>query len=159
MNESQITKEKTCAFYASDYHFEIISLPYIEEQLEKNKQIIVLTENDLEESVKTVISKTNLKETKIKNIFSIDWNNDNLSKFKKIKKDIEDQKDIIIFIKGKENYIKNVNRNIEKFVSNKDNVKIVDCYDIEEVSQDIDSIMNKYEKVLSTTGEKEINKI
>ena len=159
MNESQITKEKTCAFYASDYHFEIISLPYIEEQLEKNKQIIVLTENDLEESVKTVISKTNLKETKRKNIFSIDWNNDNLSKFKKIKKDIEDQKDIIIFIKGKENYIKNVNRNIEKFVSNKDNVKIVDCYYIEEVSQDIDSIMNKYEKVLSTTGEKEINKI
>lgn len=159
MNESQITKEKTCAFYASDYHFEIISLPYIEEQLEKNKQIIVLTENDLEESVKTVISKTNLRETKRKNIFSIDWNNDNLSKFKKIKKDIEDQKDIIIFIKGKENYIKNVNRNIEKFVSNKDNVKIVDCYDIEEVSQDIDSIMNKYEKVLSTTGEKEINKI
>lgn len=159
MNESQITKEKTCAFYASDYHFEIISLPYIEEQLEKNKQIIVLTENDLEESVKTVISKTNLKETKRKNIFSIDWNNDNLSKFKKIKKDIEDQKDIIIFIKGKENYIKNVNRNIEKFVGNKDNVKIVDCYDIEEVSQDIDSIMNKYEKVLSTTGEKEINKI
>lgn len=159
MNESQITKEKTCVFYASDYHFEIISLPYIEEQLEKNKQIIVLTENDLEESVKTVISKTNLKETKRKNIFSIDWNNDNLSKFKKIKKDIEDQKDIIIFIKGKENYIKNVNRNIEKFVSNKDNVKIVDCYDIEEVSQDIDSIMNKYEKVLSTTGEKEINKI
>ncbi len=159
MNESQITKEKTCAFYASDYHFEIISLPYIEEQLEKNKQIIVLTENDLEESVKTVISKTNLKETKRKNIFSIDWNNDNLSKFKKIKKDIEDQKDIIIFIKGKENYIKNVNRNIEKFVSNKDNVKIVDCYDIEEVSQDIHSIMNKYEKVLSTTGEKEINKI
>lgn len=159
MNESQITKEKTCAFYASDYHFEIISLPYIEEQLEKNKQIIVLTENDLEESVKTVISKTNLKETKRKNIFSIDWNNDNLSKFKKIKKDIEDQKDIIIFIKGKENYIKNVNRNIEKFVSNKDNVKIVDCYDIEEVSQDIDSIMNKYEKVLSTTGEKKINKI
>lgn len=159
MNESQITKEKTCAFYASDYHFEIISLPYIEEQLEKNKQIIVLTENDLEESVKTVISKTNLKEIKRKNIFSIDWNNDNLSKFKKIKKDIEDQKDIIIFIKGKENYIKNVNRNIEKFVSNKDNVKIVDCYDIEEVSQDIDSIMNKYEKVLSTTGEKEINKI
>ena len=71
MNESQITKEKTCAFYASDYHFEIISLPYIEEQLEKNKQIIVLTENDLEESVKTVISKTNLKETKRKNIFSI----------------------------------------------------------------------------------------
>ena len=159
MNESQITKEKTCAFYASDYHFEIISLPYIEEQLEKNKQIIVLTENDLEESVKTVISKTNLKETKRKNIFSIDWNNDNLSKFKKIKKDIEDQKDIIIFIKGKENYIKNVNRNIEKFVGNKDNVKIVDCYDIEEVSQDIDSIMNKYKKVLSTTGEKEINKI
>ena len=32
MNKSKITKEKTCAFYASDYHFEMISLPYIEKR-------------------------------------------------------------------------------------------------------------------------------
>ena len=30
MNKISNTKEKTCAFYASDYHFEMISLPYID---------------------------------------------------------------------------------------------------------------------------------
>ena len=33
---SEKTKEKTCAFYASDYHFEMISLPFIEKNLESN---------------------------------------------------------------------------------------------------------------------------
>ena len=43
MNKEQETKEKICAFYASDYHFEMISLPYINKQIEENKQVIVLT--------------------------------------------------------------------------------------------------------------------
>ncbi len=29
MNKNQSTKEKSCVFYVSDYHFEMISLPYI----------------------------------------------------------------------------------------------------------------------------------
>ena len=45
MNKNQITKEKTCAFYASDYHFEMITLPYIEKKLEEHKEVVVLTEN------------------------------------------------------------------------------------------------------------------
>ena len=63
-----------------------------------------------------------------------------------------------IFIKGKENYIKNVNQNIEKWISKNENVKTIDCYDIEEVGDDINKIINEYENVLSTTGEKKIQK-
>ena len=33
-------KEKICLFFASDYHFEMISLPYINENLKKNKNEI-----------------------------------------------------------------------------------------------------------------------
>ena len=33
-----LTKEKTCAFYASDYHFEMISLPFIEKILKRIKK-------------------------------------------------------------------------------------------------------------------------
>ena len=62
MRKNQLTKEKTCAFYASDYHFEMISLPYIEKNLEDNKDIIVLTENSLEDTMRTLISNINLKE-------------------------------------------------------------------------------------------------
>ena len=159
MNKNQETKEKTCAFYASDYHFEMISLPYIEKNLEESKEILILTENNLDDTIRNLISKMKLKEDKKENILKIDWKNNDLSKFKKIKKDIEERKDIIIFIKGKENYIKNINKNIEKWTENAKSIKIIDCYDIEEIGENLDVVMDKYGKVLSTSGEKEINKI
>ena len=36
-------KEKICLFFASDYHFEMISLPYINENLKKNKNSVSLS--------------------------------------------------------------------------------------------------------------------
>ena len=114
MNKNQKTKEKICTFYASDYHFEMISLPYINKKIEENKEVIVLTENDLEETIKTLISKMNLKEEKKSKILNINWKNDDLNKFKKINNNVKEEKEMIIFIKGKENYIRNVNKNIEK---------------------------------------------
>lgn len=158
MSKNQITKEKTCAFYASDYHFEMITLPYIEKNLEENKNIVVLTENNLEETMRTLMSRINLKEEKKNNIFKINWKNDDLNKFKEIKKDVKEDKDLIILIKGKENYIKNINENIEKWISKKEKVKIIDCYDVEEVGKHFADIINQYENVLSTTGEKKIEK-
>ena len=152
------TKEKTCVFFASDYHFEMITLPFIEENLRNNKKIIVLTENDLEDTIKNLISKVNLKEEKKEKIFKIDWKNNDLKKFKEIKKEVENKEDLIIFIKGKENYIKNVNENIEKWTNKIDTVKIIDCYDVEEISEHFADIVNHYENVLSTTGERKIQK-
>ena len=158
MNKNQITKEKTCAFYASDYHFEMITLPYIEKKLEEHKEIVVLTENNLEDTMKTLISRVNLSEEKKDNINKINWKNDDLNKFKQIKNDIEMDKDLIIFVKGKENYIKNINENIKKWIESKDKVKIIDCYDVEEIGEHFTQIVEKYENVLNTTGEKKIEK-
>lgn len=152
------TKEKTCVFFASDYHFEMITLPFIEENLRNNKKIIVLTENDLEDTIKNLISKVNLKKEKKEKIFEIDWKNNDLKKFKEIKKEVENKEDLIIFIKGKENYIKNVNENIEKWTNKIDTVKIIDCYDVEEIREHFADVVNNYENVLSTTGERKIEK-
>ena len=152
------TKEKTCVFFASDYHFEMITLPFIEENLRNNKKIIVLTENDLEDTIKNLISKVNLKEEKKEKIFKIDWKNNDLKKFKEIKKEVENKENLIIFIKGKENYIKNVNENIEKWTNKTDTVKIIDCYDVEEIREHFADVVNYYENVLSTTGERKIQK-
>lgn len=157
MNKNQRTKEKICAFYASDYHFELISLPYINKNIEENKEVVVLTENNLEETMKTLISKMNLKEEKKNRILNINWKNDDLDKFRKINNDINEKKEMVIFIKGKENYIRNINKNIEKWIEKSDNIKIVDCYDMEEISEKIDSIIEEYKKVLNTKGEKIVN--
>ena len=133
--------KKICAFYASDYHFEMISLPYIEESLEKRKEIIILTENDLQSTIKTLISNINIEEKKKQSLEQINWKNEDLKKFKKIKRDTDENKDVVIFIKGKENYIKNINKNIEKWTSKNNKVKIVDCYDMNEVAEKVDTKM------------------
>ena len=152
MNKNQKTKEKTCAFYASDYHFEMISLPYINKKLDESKEVIVLTENNLKETIKTLVSKINLNEDKKVDILKIDWENNDLNKFKKINEDIKSKKDMVIFVKGKENYIKNINENIEKWTEKSKNVETIDCYDMEEISQDMDNIMDQYKFTLKTTG-------
>ena len=60
--------------------------------------------------------------------------------------------DLFAFVKGKENYIKNINENIEKWTEKSKNVEIIDCYDMEEISQDMDNIMDQYKFTLKTTG-------
>lgn len=158
MNKNQETKEKTCTFFASDYHFEMISLPYIEKKLSEDNEIVVLTENDLEDTINVLISRTNLGEEKKNKILNIDWNNDDLNKFKKIESDVRNKKDIVIFIKGKKNYINNVNKNIEKWVGSYEKSKIIDCYDIDEINKNIDKIADNYVNILNTKGESKIQK-
>lgn len=156
MNENQLTKERTCAIYASDYHFEMITLPYIEENLEKNKKIIVLTENDLEDTVKVLISRLTLDDNKKKKLLEIDWNNNDLNKLQQITKEQEESDDTIILIKGKKSYIQKINEQINNLEYS--NLKIIDCYDINEVSGDFQSIINSYDNLLNTSGEKKIEK-
>lgn len=148
-----LTKEKMCAFYASDYHFEMISLPYISRSIDENKEVVILTENNLEETVNTLISRMNLKKDKQKKILALDWKNNDLEKFKEISKSSKENKEMVIFIKGKENYIDNVNKNIEKWVKDNEQIKTIDCYEFFEVENQIDSIAEKYDKILGTSRE------
>ena len=61
-----------------------------------------------------------------------------------------------MFIKGEENYIKNINKNLENWAEDS-NIKIIDCYNIEEISEKIDEVMGEYKKILKTSGEVAIN--
>lgn len=159
MNKILNANEKICTFYASDYHFEMISLPYINKKLEEQKEVIILTQTNLEPTVQTLLSKINLKENKKKNILNLNWQNGDSEKIKKIEKDMEKNKNVIIFIKGEDTYIKNINKKIEEMTQQNSNVKIINCFDINEVGQDIGEIMSNYKKILNTTGEKEIEKL
>lgn len=153
------TKEKICTFFVSDYHFEMISLPYIDKKLEENEEIIILTENNLEDTIQTLLSKMNFKEDRKKKILSINWKNDDFAKFKEIKREVENQNKVTIFIKGKENYIRNINKNIEGWINKSSHIKVVDCYDVEEIGSNMDTVMASYKSILSTSGEKEIEKL
>jgi len=156
---SKETKEKVCTFFVSDYHFEMVSLPYINKKLEENEEIIVLTENNLEDTIQVLLSRMNFKEERKNKILSINWKNDDFAKFKEIKRNVEKQNEFTIFIKGKENYIHNINENIKKWIEENSKIKVIDCYDMEEVGSNMDTVMASYKSILSTSGEKEIEKL
>ena len=156
MIKNKKTKEKVCAFYASDYHFEMISLPYIIKKLQDKNEIIIITQNNLEESIQTLLSKMNLKDEKKQNILKINWNNNNEEKLEMIKNKTKSNKEITIFIKGEEDYIKKTNKNIEDINLQNTKVKIINCYNIEEIGENLNQIMSQYKKILKTAGEQEI---
>ena len=159
MSKNQKTNDKTCSFYTSDYHFEMISLPYISKKIEENKDVIILTENNLENTIKKLVTNINLNEDKKEKILNLNWKNDDLNKIKLINKNTENNKNMVIFIKGNENYIKNIKKNIEKWTEKNKNTKVIDCYDLQEISNKLDVVVSNYNKVLSTKGEKIFMKI
>ena len=147
-NES---KEKMCLFFASDYHFEMITLPYINKNLKQNKDIVIVTENNLEKTVEKVIANINLQNEEKEDLENIDWNNNNSKKLRKIENLNNEGKDLIVFIKGKEDYIKNMNKNIKNLIKN-EKTEIINCYDINEIQEDIKNIIKNYDNILSTSG-------
>ena len=151
MLEGSESKGKTCLFFASDYHFEMITLPYISKKLKENKNVIVMAENNLEETIKKLLENVNLKNESKEDLEKIDWNSNNSNKFMEIKKLNEEKKDVIVFIKGKEDYIKNVNNNIKGLI-NSSKTEIINCYDINEIQEDLNYIVSKYDNILSTSG-------
>ena len=87
----------------------------------------------------TVMKLNNEEENEILNL---DWK-------EKTELNIETLKDEgIIFVKGKENYIENLDKKLEKFK----NIQIIDCYNLEDMNSNNIGIISKYTKILSTNG-------
>ena len=136
--------EKLCSFYVSDFHLEMILIPYINKKIEENERVIIATEKDLEETVKVLISKLNLKEENKEKILKLKWNKSEISQIEKIKKNSN------IIVIGTESYIKKTNDYIRKI--NIDGLNIVDCYNFNEIKDNINNIINEYDKNLNTLG-------
>lgn len=131
--------EKICCFYVSDFHLEMILVPYINAHI--NENIVIITENDFNETVGILVSKMNLKKENKEKILNLGWNG-------KEEKNIKD-KSIIIII-GNKKYIENKNNEIRE--GNNGDITIIDCYNFEDIKQNMDNIINDYSKNLNTTG-------
>lgn len=143
--------EKTCLFFASDYHFEMISLPYINESIKNNKKVIMMTENDLNGTVDKLLANVNLEKEEKERIVGIDWKNNDINKLEQIQNANQEGKEIVVFVKGKEQYIDDINKNI-KNLANINDMKIVNCYDINSIDNEVSDIAKNYSKILSTSG-------
>lgn len=134
-----------CNFYVSEYHLEIMLLPYISKKIDNEENITIITEIDLESTLNVVIERINLDKDKKEKIKKIGWNIQNI-----------------------ENIIPNTNvilMGSKKFINEKvfelkerqvENLEIIACYNYNEVKNDMKEIVSKYDGMLNTLG---INKI
>lgn len=132
--------QKMYSLYVSDFHLEMILLPYIKNKIEDNEEITILTQNDLSQTIQTLIEKTNLNNEEKRRILNLGWGIE--------EKELKENSNIIII--GRKEYIENVNEKIKK--SNVIHKDIIDCYNLEEIKNEINNIICKYDSNLNTKG-------
>ena len=147
MPVENLNSNKICCFCASDFHLEMILLPYIKERLNTSK-FIIITENNLEETIKFLLNKLNLKEEIKKEILQIGWNKTVKISKETIDKLLKENKEITIIINGEYNFIKQKNNEIKNFIDKK--INIIDCFHDGDPNIDIDKKKEEYKNILNT---------
>lgn len=154
--------KKICSFSVSDWHFITTVIPYIDKKIKENENIEIFLENDFTKIINTFLSKINL-DIKTKNkIENLNWYKKNYNKYDEFKTFFKCKKLKNIFIvKGSNQYINKLNSFLKYFISKNQvqEITIVNCYDVSESNQDIKNILENHEKILNTSGEKNIEDV
>lgn len=145
-----ITKEsntvRKCCLYASDFHLEMILLPYIKERINKSK-FLIITQNDLSNTIKILLDRVNIEKTQKEEILKLNWKDCSIQGIQSMKEAINDNKEINIIVNGDWNYIEAINKELKIF----NNVKIIDCFNIQDKKLNMDNIKKIYKEVLNTS--------
>ena len=137
VTEEQKSK-KLCCFYASEYHLEMILLPYIKNNL-KDSNFTIFTQKDLSKSINLLLERVNLKKEEKEQIKNLNWKKKN-----NIEKDIKKN----IIINGDLKYIENIKKELSKIKEN--NFDIVYCYNIEYLNENREYFEKNYDGILNT---------
>lgn len=152
--------KKICGFYVSDWHLVTMLLPYINKEINEKANIITILENNIEENVKTLVSKLNLKNEK--EILKLDWKPKKLVsklQIKEILNNIDREQTInIILITGDKEFIRKINNYVEDALEKEatKSVKIINCFEVSEFNLNMSEILKSHDKILNTSGEREI---
>ena len=128
-------------FYVSEYHLEMILLPFVNRKIEEQEKIIINTEYNLEDTMKVLLNRMNLKEENKEKILGLNWN-------KKEKQEMYNKSNIITI--GRQEYIDKINYEIKQ--ENLNNIRILDCYKFDEIKEEIKDITNKYDGNFNTSS-------
>lgn len=166
MEDLQI--KRVCGFNVSSVHFSVMILPYINKELEAKRNILTILEVNLEKNIQEILSKISLNNESKEKIINLNWKATDIEKInleKYLKQKITEEKDLSFIVYGRENYINRVNEKIEKTIEKHEkllknqNIKITNCYTIDDFKENIRDIINKHETIFNTSGERKIEEI
>lgn len=151
-NVEQQNIKKYCSFYVSDLHLSVMLMPYINREINEDVEVTTIFEEIERKNFNQVIEKMNIANKE--KFLNINWyNKENLNE-KEIKKILGSNKNITIIIGGSKNYIKEINEEIINYIKSTQNInktiKIIDCYNVEEIGTEMEVIAQEYEEVLNT---------
>ena len=156
--------KKLCGFCINEWHLTTMVLPYISKEINNNYKIITRLEKGIEENIKLLIKKLNLKNEE--KILGIDWKQSMARKYTSISNKLniiaKTKENYIILVNGKKNYMDMVNKYIEKWLQKnriQNEIKIINCYEITEFNYNITAILDSHDKMINTSGEKEIQEV
>lgn len=140
--------QKICSFHVSDLHLFTIVLPYINEKIKEEKDIVIISQKDLSLEVKKYLKNVKSFKCEREKIISIGW--------RRVKEELfyENFSNKIVVVIGNNNFVAEVN----KILDTKINIyEILNCYSIENGNQ-IADIIQKYDILLNTEGKFRIEK-
>ena len=145
--------EKICSFNVSDWHMITVVISYLKDNSIYSKPIAFISEKTLKSDFEFLLKKFNLNESEIKLLKNIPWY-DNTNT-------LGICKDSTYIINGSYEYINKTNQYFDNlFKSEIDkNITIINCYNTFNNDLPIRNILSNSNKILVTTGIKEINSI
>ena len=157
-----------CSFYASEWHLVTMLLPNLDQKINKGVKVTTILEKDLTKEMETLLTKLHLEDKKEiinsellyeihKQIIvksdddekNIGWQKSNLEDIKQAV-----QNNDCIIINGTKEFIEKAREEIENNLLENKIIEIIDCYDIEDCKYGIKDILDKHDKILNTSGEK-----
>lgn len=149
---------KLCSFYVSDWHLVTMLLPYINQKINEQAKIATILEKNIKQNVETLVEKLNLKNKE--KILNLNWSTQDEIKIKI--NELEKNQELVIFINGSKEFIEKYNRKLTRYFEThliKNEIKIINCYEVIEYNGSITEILDEHDKILNTSGEKEIKEV
>lgn len=154
----QLNIKRLCNFYVSDLHLSVMLLPYISKQIDEDVEITTIFEKIDKADIEKILDKLNIKNKN--EVLNINWFNSSKDSdndiIKNVENSIKNNRKINIIIGGSKDYILENNKKIKecfKDIHSNADIKIIDCYDVEEVEKEMKDIVKNYEVILNTSGE------
>lgn len=155
--------KKVCGFNISSIHFSMMILPYIKKELEAEKNVITILEENLEKNINQILTKITITDEEKEKILNINWTETDIGRLNienNLRENIENSENVDIVIYGREQYINDVGEIINKLTfKNLKKAKIINCYSVNDFNENIKEILDKHDTVFNTSGEHKIEEV
>lgn len=156
--------KRICSFCVSDWHFITMLIPHINKKIEAGENVKVYTKQSRFETMRTFLSKLTLNQESKQQLANLNWNGSKINRYYQIQEELEKIHGKVTFIiEGDNAYIEKINNYIKRWRTKNQKAKIeitiINCYEVMQFNQNIEEILKKHDKILNTSGEKEIDEI